>query len=119
MKGEKYDWERAGRKFPAYYWLDTQHLAKEYLKQTDHSTLQLTKTATGRVSTTLTACCEFLGVKKYKDAHNAKADTRNTYFLWKALTEQHGIDHLPFIKTFVHKPEDEIEQFSEEDIEVQ
>jgi DNA polymerase III epsilon subunit-like protein len=95
-------WDRAGRKFPAYYWLDTQDLTKAYLKKTDPSTLNITKTATGRTSTTLTACCEMLGVRKIKDVHNAKADTRNTYFLFKKLTEECGIDYLPFIKTHKH-----------------
>ena len=101
--------EEFGKKFPVYYWLDTQALAKQYLKQTDTSALKLTKTATGKTSTTLTACCEMLGVKKYVAAHNAQADTRNTYFLWKKLTEECGIDHLPFIKTNIHRFEGEPE----------
>jgi DNA polymerase III epsilon subunit-like protein len=102
-------WERQGKKFPAYCWLDTQMMVKQYLKQTDTSALKLTKTATGKTSTTLTACCEMLGVKKYVAAHNAQADTRNTYFLWKTLTEECGIDHLPFIKTNIHRFEGEPE----------
>ena len=95
-------WNRASRRFPAYYWLDTQELTKHYLKQVDTSTLKITKTATGKTSTTLTACCEMLNVRKIQDVHNAKADTRNTYFLFKKLTEECGIDYLPFIKTHKH-----------------
>jgi hypothetical protein len=35
-------------------------------------------------------------------AHASKVDTRNTYKLWKALTEKKNVDYLPFIKTSSH-----------------
>lgn len=112
-------WEKVGKWFPANLWIDTIAMTKELIKTIDPNDPKIVKTATGKISKTLHSACDMAGVKKIAHAHSALQDSRNNYLLWKALTEQHGIDHLPFIKTFVHKPEDEIEQFSEEDIEVQ
>jgi DNA polymerase III epsilon subunit-like protein len=50
----------------------------------------------------LAAACELLGVKMLEGAHASKVDTRNTYKLWKALTEKKNVDYLPFIKTSSH-----------------
>jgi DNA polymerase III subunit epsilon len=94
-------WEDCNQKFPANLWLDTMDMVKHFIKKSDVSTLNITKTATGRPSTTLTACCEMLGVKKFPGAHSSQVDTGNTYWLWKKLSEI-GIDHLPFIKTHKH-----------------
>ena len=95
-------WEQCGKPFPANLWLDTGSLTKEFLKKTDHATIPIVKTATGRVSTTLHACCDMVGIKKISEAHNAKVDSRNTYLLYKNLIEEKKVDYLPYIKTDVH-----------------
>lgn len=95
-------WEQCGFAFPANLWLDTISLTKEFLKKADQSQLNIVKTATGRVSTQLHACCDMVGIKKISDAHNAKVDSRNTYLLHKNLIEDKKVDYLPFIKTDVH-----------------
>ncbi len=95
-------WETAGKEFPAHLWLDTISLTKDFLKTADHSQLNITKTATGRVSTALHACCDIVGIKKISEAHNAKVDSRNTYLLHRNLIEEKKVDHLPHIKTVVH-----------------
>lgn len=95
-------WEQCGKTFPANLWLDTISLTKDFLKKTDQSKLTIVKTATGRVSTQLHACCDMVGVKKISEAHNAKVDSRNTYLLYKNLVEEQKVDYLPFIKTDVH-----------------
>jgi DNA polymerase III epsilon subunit-like protein len=95
-------WEQNGKQFPANLWLDTISLTKDFLKKVDNSTLNIVKTATGRVSTQLHACCDMVGIKKISEAHNAKVDSRNTYLLWRNLVEEKKIDYLPFIKTEVH-----------------
>ncbi len=95
-------WEQNGKSFPANLWLDTISLTKDFLKKVDNSTLNIVKTATGRVSTQLHACCDMVGIKKISEAHNAKVDSRNTYLLWRNLVEEKKIDYLPFIKTEVH-----------------
>lgn len=95
-------WEQLGKEFPAHLWLDTISLTKEFLKNADESGLTLAKTATGRVSTQLHACCDMVGIKKISEAHNAKVDSRNTYLLHRSLVEEKKINHLPLIKTVVH-----------------
>lgn len=95
-------WASCGKAFPANLWLDTIALTKEFLKKTDHSTLNIVKTATGRVSTQLHACCDMVGIKKISEAHNAKVDSRNTYLLYRNLIEEKKVDYLPYIKTDVH-----------------
>src|SRR5579885_2444747 len=95
-------WELHGHEFPAHLWLDTISLTKEFLKNADQSQLKIAKTATGRVSTQLHACCYIVGVKKISEAHNAKVDSRNTYLLHRNLVEEKKVDYLPFIKTAIH-----------------
>lgn len=95
-------WEFHGFEFPADLWLDTISLTKEFLKKADQSQLKIAKTATGRVSTQLHACCDMVGIKKLSDAHNAKVDSRNTYLLHRNLVEEKKVDYLPFIKTEIH-----------------
>lgn len=95
-------WESVGQEFPANLWLDTIALTKEYIKIADPATLNIKKTATGKVSKKLQDACDALGIKKLSAAHASKVDARNTYLLWKKLTEEQNIDHLPFHKTFVH-----------------
>lgn len=102
-------WESCNEEFGASLWLDTITMTKEFLKKNDESTLNVTKTATGKVSTSLHAACDLLGIKKLAAAHNAKVDSRNTYLLWAKLMET--VDHLPLIKTFEHsfKKQDDID----------
>ena len=94
-------YEKCNRSFPANLWLDTVAMTKQLLKKTDPTTLQITKTATGKTSTQLHACCDMFEVKKISGAHASKVDSQNTYLLWKKLMEK-GVDHLPLIKTFEH-----------------
>jgi DNA polymerase III epsilon subunit-like protein len=95
-------WEASGKEFPAHLWVDTMSLTKEFLKNADQSQLNIVKTATGRVSTQLHACCDMVGIKKISEAHNAKVDSRNTYLLYRNLVEEKKVDYLPLIKTAVH-----------------
>lgn len=78
--------------FNGSLWLCTMALTKKYIKQM----------GLGKQKANLQAACELLNVKKTSAAaHASKADSRNTYFLWKNLEEK-GIDHLPLIKTAQH-----------------
>lgn len=95
-------WEAAGKEFPAHLWLDTIQLTKKFVDESDQSTLNITKTATGKVSTKLHACCDIVGIKKLSDAHNAKVDSRNTYLLYRSLVDDKKVDYLPFVKTAIH-----------------
>jgi DNA polymerase III epsilon subunit-like protein len=94
-------WESCGKEFPAHLWLDTMSLTREFLKQAgieaEHKAKGLKKP-----SVNLHASCDWVGIKKISDAHNAKVDSRNTYLLHRHLIEEKKIDHLPFIKTAVH-----------------
>jgi DNA polymerase III epsilon subunit-like protein len=94
-------WEAVGKEFPAHLWLDTMSLTREFLKQTgieaEHKAKGLKKP-----SVNLHASCDWVGIKKISEAHNAKVDSRNTYLLHRHLIEEKKIDHLPFIKTAVH-----------------
>lgn len=85
-------WAECGKQFPANLWLDTITLTKEYMKKQGIKTRKFN----------LHASCDMVGIKKFSTAHTSKIDTRNTYLLWKCLTEEKNIDYLPFIKTFVH-----------------
>jgi DNA polymerase III epsilon subunit-like protein len=95
-------WESVGKEFQATLWLDTIALTQEFIKIADPATLNIKKTATGKVSKKLQDACDALGIKKLSAAHASKVDARNTYLLWKKLTEEQNIDHLPFHKTFIH-----------------
>lgn len=97
-------WEQCGKAFPANLWIDTISMTKDFIKKSDPSTIKIVKTATGKPSTQLHACCDMVGIKKLSEAHNAKVDSRNTYLLFRNLMEEKKIDHLPFIKTEVHAP---------------
>lgn len=85
-------WANAGKEFPAHLWLDTIALTREFLKQ------QGIKTRT----VNLHASCDYVGVKKLSEAHNAKVDSRNNYLLYKGLVDDKHMDYLPFIKSFPH-----------------
>lgn len=85
-------WSSQGKEFPAHLWLDTIDLTRAFLK--------LNGIKTRKVN--LHASCDYVGINKISEAHNAKVDSRNTYLLHKALVEDKKIDYLPFIKTAVH-----------------
>lgn len=113
-------WEKVGKRFPANLWVDTIALTKHFIETTlDPNDPKIVKTATGKISKTLHSACDMTGVKKIMHAHSALQDSRNNYLLWKALVEKHNIDYLPFIKTHIHKTEDdEVEQLTEDDMEI-
>jgi DNA polymerase III epsilon subunit-like protein len=95
-------WESVGEEFPVDMWLDTISLTQEFIKVSDPTTLKITKTATGKISKKLHHALDLVGIPKLADAHNAKVDSQNTYLLWRRLTEEKGIDHLPHHKTLIH-----------------
>lgn len=97
-------WEQCGKAFPAHLWLDTIPMVKDWLKTADQTKVQIIKTATGKPSTQLHACCDMVGIKKISEAHNAKVDSRNTYLLFRNLMDEKKIDHLKYFKTEVHAP---------------
>jgi DNA polymerase III epsilon subunit-like protein len=94
-------WESCGKEFPAHLWLDTMSLTRQFLKETgieaDHKAKGLKKPPVN-----LHAACDWVGVKKISEAHNAKVDSRNTYLLHRQLVEEKKVDYLPFIKTAAH-----------------
>jgi len=110
-------YEKVDKSCPVHLWLDTITLSKDFLKRNDQSLLNITKTATGKVSTTLHACCDMTGVKKLSAAHASKVDSRNTYLLWKRLVEDHQIDYLPHIKTFPHNVKEDLMDIDMADIQ--
>jgi len=85
-------WAEQGQEFPAHLWLDTMSLTRQFLKQAGIKTRSIN----------LHASCDYVGVKKLSEAHNAKIDSRNNYLLYKNLIEEKKIDYLPFIKSFPH-----------------
>jgi DNA polymerase-3 subunit epsilon len=101
--------KRFGKTFPADLWLCSMAMTKAYAKS-----LGLVKP---KVS--LAASCELLGVKQQGNAHSAKADSRNTYYLWDKLVQKNAFNVLPFIKNSAQKkvePEEELDtSFLDED----
>lgn len=85
-------WGEQNQEFPAHLWLDTIALTREFLKQNGIKTRTIN----------LHASCDYVGVKKLSEAHNAKVDSRNNYLLYRNLVEEKKIDYLPFIKSFPH-----------------
>lgn len=86
-------WEKVGKELPISLYVDTMVLTRAYAK----------KIGLVKPKVNLDASCNMLGIKKFAGAHSAQSDTRNTYLLWKALTETHNMDPLPFIKTLPHQ----------------
>ena len=113
-------YEEQGQEFPASLFLDTLHLTQSFLKTADHSTLNITKTATGKVSKKLGAACDMLSIRKMGEAHSSKSDAQNTYLLWQKLIEL-GVDYLPHIKSFPHnlKKDEDLIDFDMADVEAQ
>jgi hypothetical protein len=94
-----------GRTLPAHLWLDTMSLTRQYLKE---SGIEADRKAKGlkKAAVNLHAACDWTGIKKLSEAHNAKVDSRNTYLLYRDLVEVKKIDYLPFIKTAAHQYQD-------------
>lgn len=112
--------EKANLECPVHLWLDTLAMTKQFLKQSDETQLNISRTPTGKVSFKLQACCDLVGgFKKYAAAHASNVDARNTFLLWKRLTEEKNIDHLPFHKTFIHKlkKDEDLERLDIDDFE--
>jgi DNA polymerase III epsilon subunit-like protein len=103
-------WESVGKKFPANLWLDTIHLTNDFIKNSNIPEEKMVKTATGKISKTLSAACDMVGVKKFSGVHNAKSDSRNNYILWKSLVEEHKINYISHIKTIPHVFSDDSSQ---------
>lgn len=80
-------WEKYSEEFPADYWVDTMAIMRAYNKQLGIKS-----------SVKLIDSCDSLGITKVAGLHNAKSDTRNTYKLWKKLTEDLKMDYLPYIQ---------------------
>lgn len=99
-------WSKCGKVFPANMWADTIALTKLAAKQQGII----------KPKTNLEAACDLFGIKKTATFHNAKMDTRNTFFLWKKLTEELKVDYLPLIKTIPHI--NKSERLSIEDLEL-
>jgi DNA polymerase III epsilon subunit-like protein len=95
-------WGQVGKVFPAHLWLDTMGLIRQYLKE---SGIEADRKSKGlkKALVNLHASCDWAGINKFSDAHNAKVDSRNTYLLYRDLVENKKIDYLPFIKTEVHQ----------------
>lgn len=91
-------WEKSKKVFPANLWLCTMALTKSYAKVQG-----LTEKHLPKLKYNLQASCDLLGFKKISQAHSAKADSRNTFLLFKNLIENNNLDYLPFIQTEIHK----------------
>ena len=96
-------WQSYNKTFPANLWLDTMSLSREYAR----------KIGLLKPKVNLHAACDMVGIKKISQAHNAKVDSRNTYFLHKDLVEVKQIDYLPFIKTAAHNLSEDMQELTE------
>ena len=86
-------WASCGKEFPADLWLCSMSLARKYAK----------KTGIVKPKVNLHASCDMLQIKKVSEAHNAKVDSQNTFFLWKKFKDDGIVDYLPEIKNVPHK----------------
>lgn len=86
-------WGSCNKEFPADLWLCSMSLTRKFAK----------KTGVVKPKVNLHASCDMLQIKKVSEAHNAKVDSQNTFFLWKKLKDDGIVDYLPDIKTFQHK----------------
>ena len=84
-------YDKVNKKCPVDLWLCTVSLTKQYLRQMKIKS-----------SAKLSEACNIVGIKKIAGSHSSKADSRNTYLLWKNLVENKKIDYLPFIKNCAH-----------------
>jgi DNA polymerase III epsilon subunit-like protein len=84
-------WANCKKEFPAIYWMDTIKFAKDWSKQTGIAPENFK----------LASVLKFANITPMQGQHEAGADARNTYLLWKRGTEL-GIDHLNAIKRCPH-----------------
>jgi DNA polymerase III alpha subunit (gram-positive type) len=85
-------WEQQNKVFPANLFFDTMQMTRDIIKK-----------AGDKSKVNLDASCDYFGITKKGTKHTAKADTRNNYFLWKALMENKSIDYIRYIKNFPHE----------------
>jgi DNA polymerase III epsilon subunit-like protein len=83
-------WERHNKRFPFDLYLDTFQMSKAHSKKLGIVKPQLN----------LKAACDLFKVKTVDGAHQALADTRNAYLLWRKLMDE--MDYLPLIKRLPH-----------------
>ncbi len=83
-------WTTYSSNFPANYWLCTMKLFKQYQK--DKGIV--------KAAAKLPDACAAFNINKAEGIHNAKSDSRNTYFLWLEL--QKNTSYLKEIKRIPH-----------------
>lgn len=84
-------WEKCGRQFRSFLWLDTIPFTKAYAK----------KFGIESTSFNLATSCSLLKIASKGDAHNAIVDTQNNYRLFVKLMES-GVDYLDHVKRIPH-----------------
>lgn len=84
-------WKDYDQVFPASLWLDTMKMMKAYAK----------KAGLVKPKFNLQASADICGIKKMANIHNAKSDSRQTYYLFQDLVNVKKIDHLLMIEKFV------------------
>lgn len=99
--------DECGLVFPANLWMDTIPMTREMYKKGNVK-------SKGRLK--LADACDFMQVKRIKEAHKANVDCMNTYFLWKSLMAT-NINHIDYIKTVAQKEENNNYDFDISDIE--
>jgi len=85
-------YEKVGQTVPVEMWACSMALSRAYAK----------KIGMIKPKVNLAAACDLLEIKRLAGAHASKVDARNTYLLWKKLTEDKQMDYLPFIKQAKH-----------------
>lgn len=101
-------WASCGKEFPADLWLCSMSLARKYAK----------KTGIVKPKVNLHASCDMLQIKKVSEAHNAKVDSQNTFFLWKRFKDDGIVDYLPEIKNVPHKLKADMSDEDKEGLEI-
>ena len=84
-------WQKVGRVFPVVCWLDTIKLTKEWVK----------KAGVRQESFKLSSALKFAGITPMTGEHEAGADARNTYLLWKRAMDN-KVNHLQAITRYPH-----------------
>lgn len=82
-------WNKYNRKFPADLYLDTATMFKDYCKKNGV-----------KEKHNLTNACDYLGIKKIAEFHNARGDSRHTFLLWQELIKT--VDFMDHIKMLPH-----------------